>query len=245
VTTDPEAPREEEEEHPEFTMIPETGEETPGDPIYGRRVVGTLLSAKPRPGARAAVAWTLGILLTVSLIYWFGPIEIAELLPASGETVLEQGETWRLLTAMAAHADALHLLSNSVFLTWLIYVCYGAFGPSLFPLSVVPVSALALAVTIEGYAPGIRLVGASGMVYALAGAYLTLFTLVERRLGIVNRLIRAVGFFLVVLLPTSIRPEVSYRAHAIGLFLGVCLALAYYLARRDSIRAAEHWEWED
>ena len=233
-------PREEPVEHEEFTMLPEMGD----DPLYRRRVVGTLLSSKPRPGARAAVAWTLAILLGVSLLYWQGPIEIAALLPASGETVLEQGEAWRLLTAMAAHADALHLLSNAVFLTWLIYVCYGAFGPSLYPLSVVPVSALALAVTIEGYAPGIRLVGASGMVYALAGAYLTLFTLVERRLGLARRVIRAVGFFLVVLVPTSLRPEVSYRAHAIGLFFGICLGLAYYLARRDTIRASERWEWD-
>ncbi len=228
------------EEESEYTMIPEGLGDAPGE----RRVAATLLSAKPRTGARAAVAWTLGILLGTSLLYWWGPIGIATQLPASGETVLEQGEAWRLLTAMAAHADALHLLSNSVFLTWLIYLSYGAFGPSLYPLSVVPVSALALAITIEGYAPGIRLVGASGMVYALAGAWLTLFTLVERRLGVWRRLIRALGFFLVVLMPTSIRPEVSYRAHAIGLFLGICLGLAYYLARRDAIRAAERWEWD-
>ncbi len=242
VLHDPEAPRGDPVEHPEYTMLPETGEEDFGASLPGRRVVATVLSSKPRAGARAAVAWTLGVLLGVSLLYWWGPIEVAALLPASGETVLEQGETWRLLTAMAAHADALHLLSNSVFLTWLVYLSYGAFGPSFYPMSVVPVSALTLALTIEGYAPGIRLVGASGMVYALAGAWLTLFTLVERRLGVVKRLIRAVGFFLVVLAPTSIRPEVSYRAHAIGLFLGICLGLAYYLARRDTIRAAERWE---
>ncbi len=241
---DSERPDDEAEDFPEYAMLPETGEERFQDPIYGRRVIGTLLSRKPRAGARAAVGWTLGILLGVSLLYWHGPAEVAALLPASGETVLERGETWRLLTALGAHADFLHFLSNSVFLTWLVYVSYGAFGPSLYPLAVVPVSALAMAITIEGYAPGIRLVGASGMVYALAGAWLTLFALVERRLGVVQRLIRAVGFFLVVLVPTSIRPEVSYRAHAIGFFLGVCLALAYFLARRDAIRGAERWEWD-
>ena len=163
-------------------------------------------------------------------------------MPASGETVLERGEAWRLLTAMAAHADAIHLLSNAVFLGWLTYLAYGSFGPSLYPWSVVSISALALVVTLEGYPPNIRLVGASGMVYVLAGAWLTLYALVERRLTVGKRLIRVIGFFLVVLVPTSIRPEVSYRAHGIGLFFGIALGLAYFLARRETIRAAERWE---
>ena len=202
-------------------------------------VVETLLSRKPRPGAVPAVVWTLGILAAVSSLYWWGPREIAEALPASGEAVFVRGESWRLFTAMGAHADGIHLLSNALFLSWLIYFSYGAFGPTLFPWTAVPAAALALAVTLEGYAPNIRIVGASGLLYLLAGAWLTLYVLVERRLTVPRRLLRAVGVFLVVLVPTSIEPEVSYRAHAIGFFFGICLALAYFLARRDTIRGAE------
>ena len=207
-------------------------------------VVSTILSKKPGKDAALAVGWTLGILLVTSLLYWWGPPGFAAALPASGETVFGQGETWRLVTAMAAHADPIHLLSNAVFLTWLIYLSYGAFGPSLYPWSAVPLSAVALAVTLEGYPPNIRVVGASGMLYLLAGAWLTLYVLVERRLSVAKRIVRVVGFFLVVLVPTSIRPEVSYRAHGIGLFFGICLGLAYFLARRDTIRAGERWEWD-
>ena len=210
----------------------------PGEPA----VASTLLSRKPGRGAALAVGWTLGILGAVSALYWWGPPGFAAALPASGETVFGRGETWRLLTAMAAHADAIHLLSNAAFLTWLIYLSYGAFGPSLYPWSAVPVAALSLAVTLEGYPPNIRLVGASGLLYLLAGSWLTLYVLVERRLTVPKRLVRVIGFFLIVLVPTSIRPEVSYRAHGIGLFFGICLGLAYFLARRDSIRQAERWE---
>ena len=207
-------------------------------------VVSTILSKKPGKDAARAVALTLGILAVVSALYWWGPPGFAAALPASGETVFERGETWRLVTAIAAHADAIHLLSNAVFLAWLIYLSYGAFGPSLYPWSAVPLSAVALAVTLEGYPPNIRVVGASGMLYLLAGAWLTLYVLVERRLSVAKRIVRVVGFFLVVLVPTSIRPEVSYRAHGIGLFFGICLGLAYFLARRDTIRAGERWEWD-
>lgn len=202
-------------------------------------VVETLLSRNPRRGAAAAVAWTLGVLGAISSLYWWGPRELADALPASGEAVFGRGESWRLLTAMGAHADGIHLLSNAFFLSWLIYFSYGAFGPTLFPWAAVPAAALSLAVTLEGYAPNIRIVGASGLLYLLAGAWLTLYVLVERRLTVPKRLLRAVGVFLVVLVPTSIEPEVSYRAHAIGFFFGVCLALAYFLARRDTIRGAE------
>ncbi len=217
----------------------------PGDSLSEPHVVSTLLSKKPGKDAARAVAWTLGVLVLVSALYWWGPPGFAAVLPASGEKVFGDGETWRLVTALAAHADPIHLLSNAVFLTWLIYLSYGAFGPSLYPWSAVPLSAVALAVTLEGYPPNIRVVGASGMLYLLAGAWLTLYVLVERRLSVLKRLVRVIGFFLVVLVPTSIRPEVSYRAHAIGLFFGICLGLAYFLARRDTIREAERWEWDE
>ena len=211
----------------------------------GAFVVSTLLSRKPAAGAKRAVGWTLALAVLTSALYWWGPPEWAAVLPASGETVFGRAEVWRLFTSMAAHADALHLLSNSVLLTALVYFAYGAFGPSLYPGGAVPAGALALAVTLEGYAPSIQVVGASGLVYLLAGACLTLYVLVERRLSVAKRLVRVVGFSLLVLVPTSIRPEVSYRAHAIGFFFGVCLGLTWFLARRDAIRAAERWESPD
>ena len=213
----------------------------PGAQPAGAFVVSTLLSRKPKAGAVRAVAWTLGLAAAFSAIYWWGPPEWARALPASGETVFGRAEVWRLFTSMAAHADALHLLSNSVLLTLLVYFAYGAFGSSLYPVGALPAGALALAVTLEGYPPNIRVVGASGMVYLLAGACLTLYVLVERRLSVVKRLVRVVGFSLLVLVPTSVRPEVSYRAHAIGFFFGVCLGLVWFLSRRDVIRAAERW----
>lgn len=243
----------EEWEADEFTRSGETDPYLPAEagrglPVEGpgeAAVVSTVMSRKPGKGAALAVGWTLGILFAVSALYWWGPPGLAEALPASGETVFEHGEGWRLVTAMAAHADAIHLLSNAVFLTWLIYLSYGAFGASLYPWSTVPAAALSLAVTLEGYPPNIRIVGASGLLYLLAGSWLTLYVLVERRLSVPKRLVRVVGFFLVVLVPTSIRPEVSYRAHGIGLFFGICLGLAYFLARRDAIRGAERREWQE
>ena len=211
----------------------------------GAFVVSTLLSRKPAAGAKRAVGWTLALAVLFSALYWWGPPDWARALPASGETVFGRAEVWRLFTSMAAHADALHLLSNSVLLTLLVYFAYGAFGPSLYPGGALTAGALALAVTLEGYAPNIRVVGASGMVYLLAGACLTLYVLVERRLSVVERLVRVVGFSLLILVPTSIRPEVSYRAHAVGFFFGLCLGLTWFLARRDAIRAAERWELPD
>ena len=50
---------------------------------------------------------------------------------------------------------------------------------------------------------------------------------------------RAVGIVLVVLLPSTLQENVSYRTHAIGFGLGVVSAFVYFRRNRESIRAAE------
>ncbi len=78
----------------------------------------------------------------------------------------------------------------------------------------------------------------------MAGFWLTLYLLVERRIPLKKRFVRAVGFGLIVLVPTAVEPAVSYRTHLIGLVLGLGFALAYFTKRKDALRAAERIEYE-
>ncbi|HEY7161555.1 MAG TPA: rhomboid family intramembrane serine protease, partial [Acidobacteriota bacterium] len=89
------------------------------------------------------------------------------------------------------------------------------------------------------------LVGASGVVYCMAGFWLTLFVLIERRYSIANRLMRSIGFFLIVFVPSTFEPTVSYRAHAIGFVLGILSAIMYFVINRKIIREAETFELEE
>jgi hypothetical protein len=79
----------------------------------------------------------------------------------------------------------------------------------------------------------------------MAGFWLVMYVLIERRLPIRKRLLRSVGVGLVVLMPAALQPFVSYRTHAIGFAVGVAGALTYFLARKEAIRSAEVVEREE
>ena len=50
---------------------------------------------------------------------------------------------------------------------------------------------------------------------------------------------------LVVFFPSAILPNVSYRAHGIGFFIGIVAALTFYLFKKKEILMAEVWEDEE
>ena len=83
------------------------------------------------------------------------------------------------------------------------------------------------------------------MVYWMAGFWLTMYLLVERSVGPGTRVLRAVCLALLVLFPSTFQANVSYRAHAIGLGLGIISALVYFQLNRNSIRSAEVVELEE
>src|SRR5690606_6577608 len=94
-------------------------------------------------------------------------------------------------------------------------------------------------IVIANYPAQVSLVGASGIVYLLAGCWLTLYALIDRRYEIKRRLLRAVGVCLVLLFPSTYAPATSYSAHAIGLAIGVLWALTFFLKNRTHIRTSE------
>jgi rhomboid protease GluP len=91
----------------------------------------------------------------------------------------------------------------------------------------------------------VSLIGASGLVYWMAGFWLSMYLLVQRSVSGGTRVLRAVCLGLLVLLPTSFEPNVSYRSHAIGFGLGVVAALLYFWRNRESMRRAELLEVEE
>ena len=99
------------------------------------------------------------------------------------------------------------------------------FGRWAFPVLSVLGAAATQAIAQLTYGPNVRLVGASGMVYLMAAMWLVYFTKHSSHLSVPHRIMRVVAFVLMVLLPSSIEPQVSYRSHAIGFGLGFFIAL--------------------
>jgi rhomboid protease GluP len=160
------------------------------------------------------------------------------------EDVFGSHEYWRLFTGILVHADLNHFFSNAIGLFLFGYLLYGYFGPLVYPVLAFLLGTIVQAISLASYPPATSLVGASGVVYLMAASWLTLFVLIERRFSILKRLLRSIGFALVMLLSSTFDPAISYRTHFIGLFAGVLLALIYFFFSSEKIRAAEILEEE-
>ena len=213
--------------------------------IPTKRVRETLLSRKPRQYSRAVGALTFFTVLGISLLAWENGEALLPTLAATSEGVLEERQYWRLLTAVAVHSDLVHLLSNAIFLAFFPYLLYGYFGFWVFPVLALALASLTNYISLLTYPPGVGLLGASGLVYWMAGFWLCIYLFVDRSLGLGKRVMRAIVVALVVLFPTRFQEGVGYRIHAIGFGLGVGSAFVYFQRQRESIRAAEVVEIED
>lgn len=204
----------------------------------------TLLSKKPAEGSGLVAATSFLVMMGFSLLYWSNYSGLASQLPASMEQVLEQGQYWRLFTSIFVHSDWRHLLSNSLGICGLSFLLYGYFGFKIYPSLTLVAGAAVTFIALATYPPQTSLLGASGVVYLMAGFWLTLYVCLERRFSFGKRIFRVTGFLLIVMVPTSFSPEISYRTHAIGFAVGVVVSVLYFFSNKNRFRRAEEIETE-
>jgi len=150
--------------------------------------------------------------------------DIFYLLVQINSKVVYDLELWRLVTSMFLHGDLLHLFSNmfsllifgsyielsfSKFKFVLIYFISGFLG-SLFTVFLLPLNTISL--------------GASGAIFGLIGAVLSMLILDRKNPLIILGLIYV--FYFVI---TSFRPGINYFAHIFGLLGGFIIG---YLLRK-------------
>jgi membrane associated rhomboid family serine protease len=209
-----------------------------------RRVTETMLAARPREYSAEVTIISLLLMSGVTLLCLKEGPQLCNRLVMIPEAVRVDGEYWRLWTGMAVHADLPHFAFNALFFGFFVYLIYGYFGFWAYPFWTLLLGGLTGYLSLLTYPPGTHLLGASGLVYLMAGFWLTMYVFVERRHSVKRRLLHAVGVALVVFVPTSLQQGISYRTHAIGFGLGLVLAIAYFLANKKRIRSAETVEFE-
>ncbi|HSP06895.1 MAG TPA: rhomboid family intramembrane serine protease [Acidobacteriota bacterium] len=208
-------------------------------------VAETYLSRKPAKASTTVGLAMTTLLCVASFLYWQDIFGLTAQLPGNPQAVFQGHEYWRLLTGLLVHADLDHFLSNApgfAFLTGLIYGYYG--WTACLVLTFAAGSAVNL-MSLLTYPPDSILTGASGVVYLLAAFWLTMYVFLERRHGVAGRLMRGVGFSLVMLFPTALVPQVSYRTHAIGFAVGMALAILYFLKKKEYFRRFEIYEYDN
>lgn len=134
-------------------------------------------------------------------------------------------EPWRMMTSVFLHAQFLHILFN-LYTLWIFgRMLEQSLGKARF-LALYLISGFAGSVAVLLLAPNSGVLGASGAVFGLFGA----FAVVQRRLGgnsvqilVVVGLNLAIGFII---------PAISWQAHVGGLLVGAAIA-GVLLATRE------------
>lgn len=192
------------------------------------------LNRTPKIKAMRPALICFALFWVLSLYDWRVPNRAG--LWASGTTVLEKHQYWRLLTALFVHSDMGHLLSNAPLFLIFGWFLYAFFGWRAFPAVALLIGAFSNLITVYAYPPNAELLGASGMLYGMVALWLVLYLRFETTYPWGARLLRAVGVSLLLLFPTTFRPETSYLAHLAGFILGIMAGsiLALFISPRTT-----------
>jgi rhomboid protease GluP len=153
------------------------------------------------------------LMATISVVYWQDSIYLP-----FGDV---KARWWVAFVAMFVHADVGHLISNLIFFIPFSTLLAAHYGQITFPFIGILIGYCTHLSVLASSEPGYRLIGASGMVYGLASLWLGLFVLHANRYSFRERLMRAIGVALLLLMPQQFRPEVSYWAHTLGFVWGL------------------------
>jgi len=186
----------------------------------------SFLSEKPRK-----ISFLSGVLFSLaaaaaSVVSWTNP-EFKQAWIGNPGKIFMAGEWWRVLTSILLHSDMEHLLSNLLFVIPFAGLLTNYFGWKVFPGLSLTLGILTQAVSLKTYGRNENLLGASGFLYVLFGLWLALYFRAETQLRWTNRLMRVVGFGLVMFIPQEFQPNVSYRTHFIGLTFGLLAGWIY------------------
>lgn len=203
-------------------------------------ITGNWLTQKPNPNALIVILISTLIVILGSFFHWNNILNLTEGMPANPTQVFTQHEYWRAWTSLLVHGDFKHLASNLFLFTVLGYFMAGYFSLLFFPLAAFLVGGITNLIVLSNMPPHTFLIGLSGLVYWLGGAWLILYFMIENRRTTWQKALRAIGVALLIFMPSeAFDPSISYEAHSVGFILGVLSGAIFYLINRTLFRSAD------
>lgn len=200
-----------------------------------------LTQRPPYSGLLTTLLMTL-ILFLAGLLYIHEWPFFREHMSASYNSVFEGKEYWRLWSTLWAHGDEEHLLNNALLFIPLTYLLSSYYGSWLFPFWGLVCGGLINAVVLQTMPPAIHLIGMSGVVYWMAGAWMSLYFFIDRRRGPRFRFTVVVSLLAMVLMPQNYMPQVSYMAHFVGYVFGAVAGALWYKTHKMSFLQSEIYD---
>jgi rhomboid protease GluP len=208
--------------------------------MYLRKELFHHFLSKPhyRSGITASIIY-LGTCLLLSLWHWNQ--DLSDILVAKGELAFKATEFYRLFTTTYVHGSMAHLLANSSSLAFLLYFVSQYYGLGLALGHTFFAGAFINFLTLKTMNPEVGLVGASGVVYFLWGFWLTLYLFIDRTVTVSRRFMKITAITILMLVPSTLEPDVSYMAHFLGLICGVLWAICYFAFNRKKLFAKDRF----
>ncbi len=195
------------------------------------------------------------LLVTGTALFLNDVFHLRQLMPASFETVVLKKEYYRLWSALFAHGDLEHILSNLFLFIPFAYLLAHYFSLWLFPLIGFLLGGLINLIVVHYLGGGNTIIGVSGVVYWMGATWMTLSFFIDRRETILARLIKLSGVSLVLFFPTTFLPEVSYFSHFLGYIFGIVTGAVVFFVFKKRFLAAEvvhevdedrdYFDWEN
>lgn len=189
------------------------------------------LTQSPFPIGKAFFPWLAVFFLGT---FWtsisFGSF-FEEFFWANGVLTFQQNEYWRLFTAIFSHKDFGHLAGNAFLLLPLTYLML-AYFPFFYFLSFF-LAALTNLLTLQFYPSHVFLLGSSGWVFVLGGAWLSFFLWIDHRERWPRRWGSALFLGMMLFVPDQIQSDVSYLSHFFGFVLGAVGSSLYFWLRKN------------
>lgn len=218
-------------------------------------IVENWLTRKLPEVGHKSTLFLVTLLSAGSAIYLNDVFGLARFMPASFESVVVKGETYRLWTALFAHGDLAHIMSNLFLFVPFAYLLSHYFSLWLFPLIGFLLGGVINYLVVHYLGGTISIIGVSGVVYWMGATWMTLSFFIDRRESMVSRFIKLSGVSLVLFFPTTFLPEVSYFSHFLGYIFGVLTGAFVWIVFQKRFLAAEvihevdeeksYFDWEN
>lgn len=208
-----------------------------------RKIRAHWLTRKPDSSAYTVATLSVFGLILGTFVYWTDFLNAKSWMTAIPQNVFQLHEYWRPWTALFAHSDPVHLLSNSLLFFAFAYLLYGHFGSRVFPLAALFFGGITNIIVLTTLPSDANLLGASGVVYWMGAAWLTLYLFLESRDKISRRALKALGVGVMLFVPETFHANISYLSHVVGFLLGVLWAMRYYYANKEKFLHAEVIEY--
>lgn len=203
----------------------------------------TLLSRKPDPLSPLAMAIATLVVVLLSIAAWTNFFDADVFMKASRANVFGGHQYWRAWTTLFVHGDGKHLLSNSFLFFVLGIFLTGYFGILRVLMSALFFGGITNLIVLASMPKEVHLIGLSGVVFWMGGAWLILYFLLDRKRKVMHRFLRAMGVGLVLFMPAeAFDPSISYKAHFVGFALGIFAGLLFFVINKQTLRKAEVYE---